>query len=142
MLPRQLIMVICGAFLVFSGCERSVSIDALAKTAEEIFHGERLPDEHGVVVIDAEFNVYGNNAFVTRWADGSMLILFRTWQGKGSNLRGYLFTNGPPLEVGTEIELITFSPLGPNVGVPVGIAEVTIDKAISPECYRVSRSLD
>jgi hypothetical protein len=142
MIPRQLIMAICGASLLFSGCERSVSTDVLAKTAEEIFHGERVPDEHGVVAIDAELNVYGNNAYVTRKADGSMLVLFRTWQGKGSNLRGYLFTNGPPIEIGTEIGVITFSPLGPDGGVPVGTAEVTVDKALRSECYQVSRSLD
>jgi hypothetical protein len=140
MIARLLIMAICGASLVLSGCERSVSTDVLTKTAKEIFHGERVPDGHGVVVIDAKLNVYGNNAYVTHKADGSMLVLFRTWQGKGSNLRGYLFTNGPPLEISTEIGVITFSPLGPDGGVPVGTAEVTIDKAI--RCYQVSRSLD
>jgi hypothetical protein len=124
------------------GCERSISMATLDQTASNIFDGTIPVDENGQCAIDSNNNVIDNIAYVTTQADGTILILFRTWQGKGSNLRGFLDTNGAPLTIGSEIELLTFIPTGPNGGLPIGRADVSIDAAITKSCYRVSRSLD
>lgn len=114
----------------------------LDQTAADIFDGKIVVDKNGSCTIDAKNNVIDNVAYVTIHLDGSKLILLRTWQGKGSNIRGILYTNGPPLTVGSEIEVVTFQPTGPTGGLPIGRAEVSIDSAITKTCYRVSHSRD
>ena len=128
--------------LPFAGCDRSSPISILDKTASEIFDGEIAADENGVCKIAAKNNAVGNNAYVTTQPDGTKLVLFRTWQGKGSNLRGFLYTDGPPLTVGSTIEVSTFSPTGPNGRAPVAKQDVSIDSAVTKSCCRVSFSLD
>ena len=140
---RFLLTIVMVVFtLPFVGCDRSSSTTLLNKTALDIFNGKIKSDENGICKIAAETNTVGNNAYVTVQPDGTKLVLFRTWQGKGSNLRGFLFTDGPPLTVGSKVEVSTFSPPGPNGGAPVAKQEISIDSAVSKTCYRVSRSLD
>ena len=140
---RFLLTVVTVIFtLPFVGCDRSTSTATLTKTAADILAGKIATDENGVCKIGLENNTVGNKAYVTVQPDGTKLVLFRTWQGKGANLRGFLFTDGPPLTVGSEIELLTFSPTGANGEPPVAKSDVSIDAAVSKTCYRVSRSLD
>ncbi len=140
----QLTILAVLIFTLLSGCEQSVSIATLDQTASDIFDGTIAPNENGECNVDAKNNVINNIAYVTTKADdGSKLILFRTWQGKGSNLRGILYTNGSPLKVGSTVELITFAPLDPSDGdLPINKVDVSIDAEITKTCYRVSYSLD
>lgn len=124
------------------GCAPSISLTTLDKTATQIFDGKIAIDDSGKCTIESKNKVVDNIAYVTPQLDGSKLILFRTWQGKGANLRGILFTNGPALTVGSEIELVTFQPTGPGGGLPIGRVDVSIDSEIKKRCYRVSFSLD
>jgi hypothetical protein len=117
-------------------------IDLLPPIARDIYDGKIAPDANGICKIDPSLYVCEDAAYVTKHSDGSTLILFRTAEGKGSNLRGYIFTDGPPLTVGAEVEVLTFVPLGPAGGVPAGKAGVIVDRVINPKCYAVSRSSD
>jgi hypothetical protein len=134
-----LISVIASSII---GCERSVSISTLEQTASKIVDGTIPVDENGKCPIDSKNKVIDDTAYVTVQPDGTKLILFRTWQGKGSNLRGILYTNGEPLTIGSEIELLTFSPTGADGGSPLGRADVSIDAKLTESSYRVSHSLD
>ena len=140
---RTLLTIIAVVFaLQMLGCERSVSVPTLEQTATQIFNGTIETGANGTCTVDAKNNVVDDVAYVTLLPDGSKLVLFRTWQGKGSNLRGILHTNGPALTVGSEIEVLTFQPTGLNGGLPIGRADVSIDSEIKKSWYRVSRSLD
>lgn len=140
----RILLYIFAVFIVLQmlGCERSVSMATLDQTAADIFNGSIVVDENGKCTVDVKNNVVEKDVYVTTQSDGSKLILFRTWQGKGSNLRGFLYTNGGPLTVGTKIEVITFQPPGPSGNLPIGLADVSVDSAIKRSCYLVSRSLD
>ncbi len=124
------------------GCEQPVSLTLLDQTAADIFDDTITVDDSGKCSIDVRNNAIDNAGYVTTQPDGSKLILFRTWPGKGTNLRGILYTNGPPLTLGSEIEVVTFQPTGPTGGPSIGRADVSIDSSITESCYRVSRSLD
>ena len=99
-----------------------------------------MADENGVCKIATKNNTVGNNAYVTTQPAGTKLVLFRTWQGKGSNVRGFLYTDGPPLAVGSTIRISTFSPAGLEGAATVAKREVSIDSAVTNTCYRVSFS--
>ena len=121
---------------VFCGCENRVSIDKLSNVASDIFDGSISVDANGVATVNSAVNVVGNEAHVTTLASGKKLVLFTTWQGKASNLRGYLFTNGPPLVVGSEIEVLASRP--PHVSK----LWIFVDSFAGKRAYAVSRSLD
>ena len=107
--------------LLMLGCERSISMATLDQTAADIFDGKIVVDKNGSCTIDAKNNVIDNVAYVTIHLDGSKLILLRTWQGKGSNIRGILYTNGPPLTVGSEIEVSLSNRLDRQVACRLGV---------------------
>ena len=130
----MLVVLVCG-------CEKRVSIETLNAVASDIFSGKIATDANGVCPLDSSMNVVGDTAYVTTLKSGSQLVLFCTWQGKGSNLRGYLFTNGPPLVVGSEIEVVAFRPVRPN-GPHVANVWIKVDAAVGKAAYAVSRSLD
>lgn len=127
---------------LITGCERPVSMATLDQIAANIFDGTTPADEHGRCAIDSSNNVVDDIAYVTTQADGTILILFRTWQGKGSNLRGIVYTNGVPLAIGSEIELISFCPHLSDDDLPIDRVNVSIDESLAETCYRVSYSLD
>jgi hypothetical protein len=89
-------------------------------------------------ILQNQFFSVNGYAYVTTQADGTTLILFRTWQGKGSNLRGILYTNGAPHAIGSEIELITFIPHLSDDDLPIDRVNVSIDASLAETCYRVS----
>ncbi len=122
--------------------ENRVSLESLDTTASQIFDGEITPGEHGLCELSESINVIENEAYVTTKNDGTKLILFRTWRGKGSNLKGYLYTNRNGLKVGSTIEILTFAPLGPEGGIPIGTSDVHVDSSVTKTCYRVSYFLD
>ena len=85
--------------LTLSGCEQKPSMSAMDQTASRILGGVISENENGVCAIDESSNAVGDVAFVTTNDDGSKMVLFRVWQGKGSNMRGFLYTNGAPLKL-------------------------------------------
>ena len=121
---------------------RSSLMTILDKTASDILEGKRAINEDGVCKIGLKNNTVGNNAYVTTQSNGTKLVLFRTWQSLESNLLGFLYTNGPPLIVGSEIEVLTGSLMEPNKEAAVAKQAVSIVSAISKTCYRVSPVLD
>ena len=112
------------------------------QTASRILGGVISENENGVCAIDESSNAVGDVAFVTTNDDGSKMVLFRVWQGKGSNMRGFLYTNGAPLKVGSQIKVSSYAPISETSGLPVGILEVTVDSEISKSCYKVYYALD
>jgi hypothetical protein len=77
--------------------------------------------------------------YVTRKRNGQILILFPTWQGKGGNVRGYLFCSRPLTkteENGDALELTYLARLSPE---PEG---VMLQRKVSANWYYVSYGLD
>ncbi len=93
-----------------------------------------------MVVLSSEKKglVVGNTVYVTGTQSGSRRYLFMTWQGKGSNLRGYLYCEGAQPTVGTEIKTRCFIAGSPFVGEN----GVTIERDLGSGWCFVSRSLD
>ncbi|WP_075082315.1 hypothetical protein [Mariniblastus fucicola] len=140
----RILLTVFTAFitLLMLGCEHSVSMTTLDQTARHIFDGAIPIEDNGKCAIDAKNNIIDDTAYITTQSNGDKLILFRTWQGKGANLRGVLYTDAAQLVVGSEIELVTFRPTGPDGGLPIGRADISIDAKLAKSTYRVSRSLD
>ena len=136
---RFALVAFCG--LALCGCENRVSIDKLDSLATDIFDGTISIDANGVATVDTDANVVGDEAHVTTLPSGKQHVLFTTWRGKASNLRGYLFTNGAPLVVGSEIEVVAFRPVRPN-SPHVANVWINVDALVGKSVYSVSRSLD
>lgn len=93
----------------------------------------RLPDELAGITIDGR-------VYVTKNPTGS-LYMFLTWRGKGSNLRGYVYspTNQiPPQTISIEV-------VGPTVlhlGKDSGLVEVELKPMSIAGWYQAARTLD
>jgi hypothetical protein len=118
--------------------------------ATEVLAGRLRPDAAGVVTLPAEFAAASvdGRVYVTRMPDGLTFVLFPSWRGKGSNLRGHLYTSAyccfeaqSPAEEGG---LPTVELIGPAVP-PAGTAakiEVSVERRLDRHWLRVSRSKD
>ena len=141
MLQPKTIMLLVVVLLAPS-CGQQVSMIALDTTAEGIFADEIAINADGSFSLDPRINVVDDIGYVSNLSDGTKLVLFQTWRGKGSNLRGLMYSNGPALAIGSEIEVQAWQPTGPGGGPTIGAVEVMIDAVVSKTCYRVSRTLD
>lgn len=105
----------------------------------------QLTDVGGVVKLPANqaASTIDGRMYVTPGGSSGNLYLFITWQGKGSNLRGYLYHHGHtassrPAEGGSMViqAPAIYAPSGR------GPVEVEFEPMSAPGWYRVSRSLD
>ena len=102
--------------------------------------GDLSPDAKGVVELprDKQGLVIRDTVYVTGSRQGSRQYLFSTWQGKGSNLRGYLYCEGAQPRIGEEIQVRCFTTEPPFVGEN----GVMVERDLGSGWYYVSRSLD
>jgi hypothetical protein len=137
--------------------ERPFDLKLAQKVVAEVAHGKMKPDGKGAVVLPARYAslsaATSRRIWVTHRGSGLTLILFPTWQGKGSNLAGYLFCSRPLIRADTHPDYyeqkhdaidLTYYPYPLLKPVPGGerSVEVTLDRKVSPAWYEVSHSLD
>jgi hypothetical protein len=105
--------------------------------------GSQVVAPTGEVILPASQtgSVVNGKAYVTTQPTGTMLVLFPTWWGKGTNLRGFLYSNGQAFAVGTTVNVNVPFP-SPVSSPQFGLTEVTVEDVLSPGWYSVSRSLD
>jgi len=118
---------------------------------ESVKRGTLVPDEAGVVALpDAlmKATVTGE-VYVTTTANGSTLILFPTWVGKGTNLDGYLYCSkslakGDTYEDGPYRIIRLRGPVvqGPPGSQPPGPVPRIIGRAIDENWHEVSSRWD
>src|SRR5436309_1275188 len=133
--------------------EREKAFDAVSFThvAHEILSRKLKETADGIVVLPQEYTsaTVDGKVYVTRKSGGLTLLLFTTWRGKGSNLRGYLFCSRPLRT--TEIHKDSYNsktdavevkgprPITPS---PVGEVEVWLERRINSQWYYVAYGLD
>jgi hypothetical protein len=73
------------------------------------------PDAVGVINLPPTLSGAScdGRAYVRVEASGTTWILIRTWQGKGGNLKGYVFCSAPPTAVPKQIRVKNFMPVAP-----------------------------
>jgi hypothetical protein len=130
---------LCGA--IVCGCEKPASLATYQAVVADIKSGRQTVAPTGEIILPPAqaSSVVDGKAYATTQLAGTMLVLFPTWRGKAWNLRGYLYSGGPPLAVGSEISINV--PLVDQMLQPE-TAEVTIERAVAPGWYYVSRTLD
>jgi hypothetical protein len=126
-----------------SGCEKSPSLTTYRAVVANVAAGTQAVSPSGELVLPANqsASTVNGRAYATTRPAGGPMILFPTWWGKGTNLRGYLYCPGPALAVGSSVSI--------NVPVPspvpqpqFGMTDITIERIVAPGWYYVSRSLD
>jgi hypothetical protein len=101
-----------------------------------------LGDVNGVVKLPASLasTTSGGVVYATRRPEWGAILLFVTWRGKGSNLRGYIYCDrfksaSPPKSLELVGPVIPPTPEGELVDVAVG-------EAVGNGWYRTSRDVD
>jgi hypothetical protein len=137
----------------FLGYTRHPSFDApdFKKIYTLVQKGQIIPDQDGYAKLPEQFSsstIYGN-IYITRKGD-LLMVLFPTWIGKGSNLKGYLHTSRPFKS--TDIHKDSYSGDKDAIDVhvpgqsdprgPEKLTEIRLEKKMSNGIYYVSRSID
>jgi hypothetical protein len=103
-----------------------VQAGALATNRSEPF---QLPQEFAEASVDGEI-------YVSRPSTNQILVVFKTWRGKGRNMEGLLYAS-PTLPK----QLLNRDTYGHSV-VLVGGAELVVEKEMERNWYKVSYRLD
>jgi len=114
---------------------------AFANAMASISTGTLVADQYGVIRLPINSGTADSKAYVTR-KTGGICVLFCTWRGKGSNLKGYVCCQPDPiLTVPCNIDLTV-----PRPGlIPTDVTatmSVTVEKKLSPGWYYASYSSD
>jgi len=109
------------------------------------------PDSHGAIRLPPSLadTTWDGKVFVTRKANGWLLILFPDWRGHDANMNGYLYSGQPLTNANTDaydededkrrvIRLHVGDVLPGTEGDPV---EIFIDRKLEDHWFRVSRGL-
>jgi len=121
--------------------ETAFDMQAANLVATQVANGTFKPDANGRVTLTgalAHLSSYGQ-IYVTRNSSGTVWILFQTAEGKGTNLRGYLYCSAPAVgAVPTTINV-----LGPQIGSPpTALIDYSVDHQIDPNWYQVHFDLN
>src|SRR5947209_20424354 len=98
---RVLALILVVSSLLAAGCavlmEDSFNQREAEKEVGVVINGALKADADGEVVLPARCASVSRTgkAYVTHDSNGSPLILFPTWQGKGQNIRGYVYSSRP-----------------------------------------------
>jgi hypothetical protein len=139
-----IVLVLIGRALGIVG---GVSFDLkrAEQVAAQVATGTLTPDNDGVVKLPPAFANLSirDEAYVTTDAGGTTWILFRTWQGKGMNLRGHLHRStpapgAPPATITVLGPVLRRLPTDP----PTAPIDYTVDAQDAPNWYRVRFDLN
>jgi hypothetical protein len=133
--------------------EQAYDATSFTRVAREILAGKLKENADGMVVLPQEYAsvTADGRVYVTRKSGDLDLLLFPTWRGKGSNLKGYLFCSRP-LKA-TEIQKDFYSQKKDAIQVkgprpvtpaptPVGDVEVWLERRINDQWSYVAYGLD
>ena len=133
-------VVLLRLFLVHVGLvEHSFDQKLADQVVTQVANGTLKAAPGGVITLPpalAPASLYGQ-AYVTIDPAGQTWILFRTWQGKGSNLYGYLYHSTPA----TGLVPANVSVIGPSV-TTTGMIQYDVVEQDGPNWYRVKWDLD
>jgi hypothetical protein len=140
---RALALILVPLIAGVCGCEKSPSLSTYQTVVANVAAGKQLVSANGEIVLPASqaSSTAGGKAYATTQPSGSSMILFPTWWGKGTNLRGYLYDPGPPLTSGSSVSVNVPFP-SPVIAPKFVTREITIESVVAPSWYYVSRSLD
>jgi len=88
-----------------------------------------LPSDLSTASSDGEIYIF-------RPSGGQLLVVFKTWRGKGYNLEGFLYVGH---SLGTDD--INKDAYGKQI-ITLGPIDLTLEKQLNPNWYRVSYKLD
>jgi hypothetical protein len=136
----RLLIIVIG-FLACIGC-RTDSVFVKNKpiylqVIERVEKGDIKPDASGAAQLPADLRdaSVDGEVYVLYPSPAQLLIVFKTWRGKGYNMQGFLYAR-TPLE--SEIERDYYG----NSVVIIGPLELTLEDKLEPSWYRVSHRLD
>jgi hypothetical protein len=120
------------------------------ETAQRIIaavrNGTLSADRNGQIILPPWLAAASKDGrvYVTHKGNGLRLFLFPTWQGKGGNVRGYLFCSRPLTKSEEKQGAIDLAYLArpspnPHMDPPVG---AMLERKVSANWYYVSGSLD
>jgi hypothetical protein len=129
--------------MLFVTWNDSISFDKVAAlpAVTQIMNGSLKPDANGVVKLPpalGKLSLY-DEAYVTTDASGVVWVLFRTWQGKGTNLHGFVHRSTPAAgPVPASIAVLGPTPTDP----PTEKVDYVVDQQIDPNWYEVRFDLN
>jgi hypothetical protein len=154
-LNSLLVAVICVVFLGFTGCSGGGALngnqDLYLKVVDGVNKGTIKTDaEKGIVIPDGSVRQpfsaqlppnlrdasMNGEIYVLRPNAGHQVVIFKTWIGKGFNMEGFLYTSRR--FTNSEIRKDYYG----NSVFAVGPSEITLEKELDPNWYKVSRHLD
>jgi hypothetical protein len=123
----------------------SFDLKASNAIASQVASGALKPNAYGVIKLPAsaaKLSLYCE-VYTTMDFSGTTWVLFRTWQGKGSKLRGYLYRSTPA----TGLVPPTITVRGPTVqyqatGPPTDSIDYTVDGQLNLNWYEVRFDLN
>jgi hypothetical protein len=155
---RVLALILVISSLLATGCaelmEGSFNQREAEKVAAAVITGTLKPDAGGVVDLPDRWTSVSRRGriYVTRKEDGLFLALFPTWRGKGSNLRGYLFSNRPLTDNDTiegrykegssRLEVMVPTVPAMNTARVSKLEYVSLVRKVKPGWYYVSYDMD
>jgi hypothetical protein len=108
--------------------------------AAQVVTGAMKPDAYGVVKLPASAGKLSLNGeiYATMDSSGITWVLFRTWQGKGSNLHGYLYRSTPatgpvPPTITVRGPTVQYSATDP----PTDSIDYSVDRQLNSNWYEV-----
>jgi len=134
-----------GVFVIAPALGLSeISFDQKAATAlcGQVVAGALKPDANGIIKLPAIASGLSlrGEAYSRTDASGTTWVLFRTWQGKGANLRGYLYRSTAASSP-VPSSILVLVPI-PQISPPTMEMDLPVDKQLAPYWYRVSFDLD
>lgn len=131
--------ILAGGLLLRGGCGDPLRGrgEIYARVIEQLQSGRIPVRPDGIAALPSDLQAASKDGQV--WVSsnaGLLLVAFKTWRGKAFNMEGFLFCSRTltPADVQRDYH--------GNSTITVGPAELTLEKQIDPQWYRVSRRLD
>lgn len=131
--------VVCA---VACGCEGSSMLKKNKPLYEQsisrLESGTIKPDSSGRVRLPMDLRAASvdGEVYVSQLSTNQIVVVFKTWRGKGNNMEGFLYANPPLGKSSTQTDYY-----GKQV-IRVGPVELTLDKQIDANWHKVSYKLD
>jgi hypothetical protein len=105
---------------------------------ERLKTGELKDGNSGIVQLPAQLRAASvdGEVWFSQPNTNQMIVVFKTWNGKGSNMEGFLYSAQPLSE--DEIGKDYYG----NSVIPIAAIDIVLDHRINPTWYRVSYRLD
>lgn len=125
-----------------AGCGANHLLNEHKALYQQVIHavqaGTIAPDPSGVARLptDLQGASIGGNIYVSRPSGPQLIVVFKTWRGKGHNMEGFLFAAQPLGDSETRTNYY-----GQEV-ISIGPVELTLEKRLDTRWHKVSYKLD